>query len=129
MSIDVERYFRTHIAKPVSASSFVTRSGSNGPTSHHSSHTIQGDTDMPDAGGRDLAPVKTSRSYQVNDPGYAGGRRTVEHDELARGYEYGRTAVHVSESDANVTEFPTFKKFEIVGFIPNDKVRAMRLVE
>jgi ATP-dependent DNA helicase 2 subunit 2 len=122
MCIDVERYFKTKTAKPVSASSFVTRSGANGAASQQSSHTIEGDIDMPDAEGGPMASVRNARSYEINDPDGAGGRKTVEREELARGFEYGRTAVHVSESDENVTKFETVMKFEIVGFIPSNKV-------
>lgn len=120
MCIDVERYFRTKVAKPVSASSFVIRSGASGTASQQSSHTIQADKDMLDNGGGDMAPVRTARFYEINNPDGANGRQTVEYEELAKGYEYGRTAVHVSKSDEDVTVFETVKKFEIVGFIPSN---------
>jgi ATP-dependent DNA helicase 2 subunit 2 len=121
MYIDVERYFRTHIAKPVSAKSFIAKTPM---ASTQSSNTINGDIDMTDApaNGDDFTVVRSSRTYRVNDPSAPGGRRDIELEELARGYEYGRTTVHISESDENVTNFETTQSFSIIGFIPNDKV-------
>jgi ATP-dependent DNA helicase 2 subunit 2 len=121
MYIDVERYFRTHIAKPVSAKSFIAQTPM---ASTQSSNTINGDIDMTDApaNGDDFTAVRSSRTYRVNDPSAPGGRRDIELEELARGYEYGRTTVHISESDENVTNFETTQSFSIIGFIPNDKV-------
>jgi ATP-dependent DNA helicase 2 subunit 2 len=78
-------------------------------------------TDAP-ANGDDFTVVRSSRTYRVNDPSAPGGRRDIELEELARGYEYGRTTVHISESDENVTNFETTQSFSIIGFIPNDKV-------
>ena len=116
MYIDVERYFRTKSAKAPSASSFVTRT-----TGAQSSHTIFGDTEMLDVpAGGDLAAVRTSRTYQVNDPTAAGGKRDLEVQELEKGYEYGRTAVSISERDLSVTKLETKQSFSIIGFIPTE---------
>ncbi|KAF4629482.1 hypothetical protein G7Y89_g8662 [Cudoniella acicularis] len=118
--IDVKRYFRTKAAKPPSASSFVTRSTpTDGESSVQSSNTVQGDTEMQDA--PDLSLVKSAVTYKVNDVSAPGGRRDVERDDLAKGYAYGRTAVHISESDENVTKLETLESFTIIGFIPSDK--------
>jgi ATP-dependent DNA helicase 2 subunit 2 len=119
--IDVERYSKTKVAKPVSASSYVSQNGKSGET-QDSSGTIQGDSGMPDESGAGLAPVHNAKKYTIPDPEDPRGFKDVEFEELARGYEYGRTAVHITESEANITAFPTFKSFEIIGFIPNDKV-------
>jgi len=121
MYIDVKRYFCTKTAKPVSAKSFVPKTAA---ASTQSSNTLNGDIDMTDApaNGNDLSTVRSSRTYRVNDPIAPGGRRDVQQEELARGYEYGRTTVHISESDENVTNFDTIKSFSIIGFIPSDKV-------
>jgi ATP-dependent DNA helicase 2 subunit 2 len=51
-----------------------------------------------------------------------GEKRDLERDDLAKGYEYGRTAVHISESDENITKLETFAALEIIGFIQNDHV-------
>lgn len=124
MYIEVERYSKTKIAKPVSASTFVTRSNANGPSSQQSSHTLQGETLPTNGALSGLAPVRTLRNYQINDAGTAGGKKDIDHEELAKGYEYGRTAVPISASEENVTNFnaDSIPSFEIIGFIPNDNV-------
>jgi ATP-dependent DNA helicase 2 subunit 2 len=123
--IDVKRYSKITQAKPVSASSFVSRS-TTGTASAQSSHTLAGDIDMADAPSTvgDLAAVKNARSYSVktDQEGSVKGKMNVERDELAKGYEYGRTAVPISESEENVTKLETFAEFTIIGFIPCDKV-------
>jgi len=127
MSIDVERYFRTHKAVPVSASSFVIKSDlSNGEAS---ASTLDDDVTMSGISGPEggLAAVKTARTYKVNDESAPGGKRDVGRDELARGYEYGRTAVHIAESDENVTKLETIQSFTIIGFIPCEKVHCFPL--
>lgn len=124
--IDVIRFFKTKQRKPESASNFVSRS-TNGATTGQSSHTIEGDVDMENAPppGRDLAAIKQERKYIVQGVGndFYDGKKEVLRDELAKGYEYGRTAVPISESDENVTKLETFEDFTIIGFIPWDKVR------
>jgi ATP-dependent DNA helicase 2 subunit 2 len=116
MSIDVERWFRTKQAKPLSASNFVS---SIGDASLQPSITM----DFESGGTSDgLTAVKNARTYKVNDETAPGGKRDVEREELAKGYEYGRTAVHISESDENVTKLETVRSFTIIGFIPCDKV-------
>ncbi|KAL8652209.1 MAG: hypothetical protein Q9226_004366 [Calogaya cf. arnoldii] len=117
--IDVERYPRTMIRRPMGASRFVQRQNqADGST--QSTGTVVHDCDiaMPDADGNDLAGVKNSRTYQVVDEEAPGGKRDVDRDDLAKGYEYGRTAVHINETDENVTKLETQKKLEIIGFIP-----------
>jgi len=119
--IDVKRYFKTHQAKPVTASSFVTRSSvGNGEASGQSSHTIPGDTEMTDA--PDLSAVKNEITYQINDPSGPGGKRDLDREDLAKGYLYGSTAVPINISEENVTKLETSRNFEIIGFIHSDKV-------
>lgn len=121
LSIDVKRYFNIQVTKPVSAKSFVTKAPI---ASNPSSNTINGDIEMADASAteNDLTTVKSTRRYRVNDPNGPGGRRDIDREELARGYEYGSTVVHISESDENVANFETKQSFSIIGFIPSDKV-------
>ncbi len=129
LCIDVERYPRTSIARPVTASQFVHRSdlSSGQPSSMQSSATVSPDGDgieggqMP-ANPNGLTSVKNTRTYQVVDEDAPGGKRDVDREELAKGYEYGRTAVHISESDENVTKLETKAALEIIGFIPMAKV-------
>ncbi|MCJ1398141.1 ATP-dependent DNA helicase II subunit 2 [Xylographa trunciseda] len=123
-SIDVERFPRTMIRRPASASQYVHRADlSNGLASASSSATILPDVDGPEGGTsapnmNGLAAVRNARSYQVEDDTAPGGKRDVTRDELAKGYEYGRTAVHISESDESITNLDTKAALEIVGFIP-----------
>ncbi|KFX94772.1 hypothetical protein V490_04177 [Pseudogymnoascus sp. VKM F-3557] len=111
MCIDIERYFRTKVAKAPSASSYVVAEvgGDN-----------DGDVkmeDIPDA----LTSVKNARTYKIVDESAPGGKRDVDRDDLAQGYEYGRTAVAIAESDQNVTKLETVASFSIVGFIPAER--------
>lgn len=125
MSIDVERYFRTKQAKPVSASNFVVKSDM-ASDSIQSSNTM--DVEMSGMDGAGLTAVKNARTYKVNDESAPGGKRDVEREDLAKGYEYGQTAVHISESDENITKLETIKSFSIIGFVPNDKVSGRALL-
>ncbi len=131
MSIDVERYPRTMIAKAPSASAFVVRSDmANGESSAHSSATVVGDGDVRGgvSGANGLTAVKSARTYQVTDEEAPGGKRDVDRDDLAKGYEYGRTAVHISESDEIVTKLETEPQLSIIGFIPWVKVGIWHLI-
>ena len=124
LCIDVERYPRVMVRRPLSASQYVQRSDlSNGHASTQSSATIMPDADGADFGpgqpdGNNLTSVRNARTYQVLDEEAPGGKRDVSRDELAKGYEYGRTAVHISESDLNVTKLETQPGLEIIGFVP-----------
>ncbi|CAM1505423.1 Fc.00g110600.m01.CDS01 [Cosmosporella sp. VM-42] len=109
MSISIERYFKTHLARPLAASTVVVKSEQDAVT--------QGD----EMEGVEFSAVKQARSYKVNDPDAPGGKRDVEFESLAKGFEYGRTAVHISESEHNITKIETKKSFSIVGFIPQAK--------
>ena len=134
MCIDVERYPRTKIATAPTASQFVTRSdNANGETSVQSSVTLPADGGLADGssaagGGSNLTSVKSSRTYQVDDDQAPGGKRDVDRDDLAKGYEYGRTAVHISESDQNVTRLETQVGLELVGFVPREKVTQPQVI-
>ena len=127
MCIDVERYPRVMVKRPLTASSFAQKSDlSNGHASAQSSATVQPVIIGPDGSSSQsenpLASVHPSRTYQVVDESAAGGKRDVSRDDLAKGYEYGRTAVHISESDLNVTKLETQAGLEIIGFVPWAKV-------
>lgn len=116
ITIDVERYPCTMVAKPPSASSFVVRTDLGGVgVSTQSSNTVLGDEDHPMDG--QLSAVRNQRVYQVDNPDEPGEKMNVEPDDLERGFEYGRTAVHISESDANVVKLENDSSLQIVGFI------------
>ncbi len=118
MYIDVKRYTRTKVAKPVSATSFAVHI-----TSAESSNTISGDTEMPDApAGDDLVAIRRSVTYTVNDPSAAGGKKHLDITDMAKGYSYGRTAVPFSELEEGVTKLHAKQDFSIIGFIPNEGV-------
>jgi ATP-dependent DNA helicase 2 subunit 2 len=126
MSIDVERYFRTKVAKPPSASSYVVATDMSDYTGEIPDD-MNVDVDFGDAElktstqGDTLTSVKNARTYRVVDESAPGGKRDVDRDDLAHGYEYGRTAVPISESDQNVTKLDTVASFTIIGFIPAEK--------
>ena len=130
LCIDVERYPRVMVRRPLAASQYVQQADlSNDQVSTQSSATVLPDADGGDLGpthsdGHSLAPVRSARIYQIIDEEAPGGKREVNRDDLAKGYEYGRTAVHISESDLNVTKIETQAGFEIIGFIPWSTVSA-----
>ncbi|KAF1938533.1 SPOC domain-like protein [Clathrospora elynae] len=118
ITIDVERYPCTMIAKPPTASSFVVRSdlaGAPGPSAESSATVVAEDHPMTD-----LSAVRNQRVYQVDNQEEPGTKKNVEMDELERGYEYGRTAVHISESDMNVVKLETQQSLELVGFVKSE---------
>ena len=109
ITIDIERYPKVMIRKPPSASSYVHRDDNASQT--------QQSTDEGD-----LASVRNDYSYSVLDEEMEGGSKFVSREDLAKGYEYGRTAVHISQNDENVTKLETFQSYEILGFIPQENV-------
>ncbi|KAI0408761.1 Ku70/Ku80 N-terminal alpha/beta domain-containing protein [Xylaria palmicola] len=120
MSINVERYFKTHKATVPPASRVVIKTNSDGNPAT-ASEAADG-AEMQDVEPTpSFSAVKDARTYKVNDPVAPGGKRDVDRDELAKGYEYGRTAVHISESEFNITKIETTKTFSIVGFIHQEK--------
>lgn len=118
MCIDVERYFRTKVAKAPSASSYVV-------ATELAANANEEDVKMEDVQGAELTSVKNARTYKIADESAPGGKRDVEREDLAQGYEYGRTAVAIAESDQNVTKLETLASFSVVGFIPNEKVSSV----
>lgn len=124
LSIDVERFPRTMIAKPPSASAFVLRSDDGQPS--QSTGTVMGDGEKgggAQSNGNNLTNVRSAYSYTVKDEDAPGGKKDVARDDLAKGYEYGRTVVPISESDENITKLESEAAMEIVGFVPKDKVQ------
>ncbi|KAJ8110149.1 hypothetical protein OPT61_g6930 [Boeremia exigua] len=113
LTIDVERYPCTMLAKPPTASSFVVRTdlGAAGPSDQSSNGIVGEDHPMSD-----LAAVRHQRGYQIDDPDEPGTKKNVEMEELEKGYEYGRTAVHIAESDMTVVKLETTPALELIGF-------------
>ena len=127
MCIDVERYPRTMIRRPPSASQYIQRSDLISPQSSATMLSGDGDAAMAGLDMSGLTSVRNARSYQVKDPEAPGGKRDVDREELAKGYAYGSTAVPIAESEWNVTKLETQAGFEIIGFIPWNRVRIQCL--
>jgi ATP-dependent DNA helicase 2 subunit 2 len=125
LCIRVTRYSRVKIAKPPTASSYVVRQDmapSESEAEAAAAAAARNGEDVEMAVRDGLVSVKNARTYQVDDENAPGGKKDVDFDSLAKGYEYGRTTVHISESDWNVTELDTMQGLEIVGFVPKEKV-------
>lgn len=105
-TIDVQRYFKTQIRRAPTASAFVVKKESQQASQHDN-----------------LTAVHNLQKYIVLDEN--GEQQEVPREELAKGYEYGRTAVHISESDQNITQLETEAGYEILGFIPTENVRRL----
>ncbi len=71
-------------------------------------------------------PIRHLPTYQVDDPDAAGKKKDVKFEDLAKGYEYGRTAVFISELEFNITKLETTKHFSILGFVQSKQVRRSR---
>jgi ATP-dependent DNA helicase 2 subunit 2 len=115
LTIDVERYPCTMLAKAPTASSFAVRTdGSSAAGPNTQSPDIVMGEDQPMS---DLSAVRNQRLYQVENQEEPGTKKNVEMEDLERGYEYGRTAVHISESDMNVVKLETQQSLSIIGFV------------
>jgi ATP-dependent DNA helicase 2 subunit 2 len=122
MVINIERYPRVRVAPAPTASNFVVKADMGpGASSTQTSATAQNGDEEQGYNEDGLAAVKNARTYQVEDPSAPGGKKDVDREELAKGYEYGRTAVHISESDQNVVKMDTTLCMDIIGFIEKDK--------
>ncbi|KAL4906624.1 hypothetical protein BDW74DRAFT_150835 [Aspergillus multicolor] len=117
--IPVERYPRTMVAKPPTASQFVLRSSTEAGEEGQESATVVPESQPEEESS--LTSVRNLRTYQINDESAPGGKIDIERDELAKGYEYGRTAVHISETDENITRLETTAALELVGFIQSER--------
>ena len=123
LCIDVERYPRTMVRRPMTASQYAPKLEPKVGSAQSTATVVpDGDVDMLDANDGDLTNVKNKRIYQIIDERAKGGKREVDRDDLAKGYEYGRTAVHINETDENVTKLETKAVLDLVGFVPWDNV-------
>ena len=110
LTIDVERYFKVSIRRPPTASAFAMKTG----------QSQQG-------GG--LNAIHNEFNYSVIDKTRPGDKKQLNREDLAKGYEYGRTAVHISETDENITKLETEAGYEIMGFIPADNVERYMIID
>ncbi|KAF3910167.1 hypothetical protein ABW21_db0200433 [Orbilia brochopaga] len=99
LAIDIERYPRTMVAKPPSATSFAVSA----------EETTNNDS---------LQKIRSTRTYQVADETAPGKSMDIERDDMAKGYLYGRTIVPISAEDQEVVKFETSASLQIIGFIP-----------
>ncbi|KAK5047638.1 hypothetical protein LTR84_006303 [Exophiala bonariae] len=112
LTIDVERYFKTAVRRPPTATAFVVREGN------------------PEEEEEDgLGTVHTKYTYKIKDENGADGTREIAREDLSKGYEYGRTAVAISESESNITQLETFANYDIIGFIPAENVERYMLLD
>jgi len=118
MNLEVERYPRTMIAKPMSASSFVQKSkpeeeSGEGPSVGREIKEEEDDK---------MTYVKNERTYLIKDETEDGGKKEVNRDELEKGYLYGRAVVPISSTDESITTLETDASYEILGFVPRQGV-------
>jgi ATP-dependent DNA helicase 2 subunit 2 len=121
ISIDVERYPRVMVTRAISAKLTVSKTGFGGAMDLDVTQSTA--TVHDDGGENGVSAVKRSRAYTIGDPDAPTGKREVEKEDLERGFEYGRTAVHMGTSDENVVKLETNQGLQIVGFVNAQKVR------
>ena len=110
-AIDVERYPRTAVAKPPTASRYTVSSEDS------ASSAAEGGT-RP----KELQAVRHTVSYQYEADDEAGGKVELEKKDLEKGYKYGRTIVPMSKADEDIQVLETEQSMQIIGFIPADGV-------
>ncbi|KAL9111929.1 MAG: hypothetical protein Q9227_003779 [Pyrenula ochraceoflavens] len=123
ISIDVERYPKVMVLRAPTASSYVEVQSQD---SLGSADTVRPDDNKPQEEGQ-LANVRSNYIYEIPDGD--GQKKEVDRDQLAKGYEYGRTAVHIDETDENITKMETTSGLDIVGFISQDKYQRYMTVD
>ncbi|KAK5946936.1 ATP-dependent DNA helicase yku80 [Knufia obscura] len=116
ITIDIERYAKVMVRRPPAAHSYVVKDGA--PSQRQETE-----------GEDNIADVRVAYSYRIKDGEAPTGFRDIPRDELAKGYEYGRTAVHISESEENITKLETDMNYEILGFIPKENVERYMLLD
>lgn len=120
--IPVERYYRTYVARPPQASTYVLRSDAGGDGAESSTAAATEKQQHESEDRSSLTNVRNLRTYQVQDETAPGGKIDVDRENLAKGYAYGRTAVPISETDENITKLETFASLDFVGFVESQKV-------
>lgn len=121
MTIDIERYPRTMVAKTPSAINFALKS-ENCDASTRSPATMANGNDDQEPTKYDLSMIRNERQYHVIDDKALQGRREVNGEDLAKGYEYGQSVVHLNSSEESVIKFQSVPGLEIVGFVPQQNV-------
>lgn len=117
LAIDVERYPRTAVAKPVSCSRYYVTTESKEGEGEESAQTMP----LEDTSTKDIDTVKQQRTYEVRADNKEG-KMEIDKDATEKGYKYGRTVVPVSQTDEEVAILETEPNMDIIGFIPAEGV-------
>jgi ATP-dependent DNA helicase 2 subunit 2 len=118
MKIDVQQWPCVMQAKPQQEKQFAGKPEVYADGTAQSSVTMQESGPLQDG----LSVIKRTRAYQVDDEDAPGGKRDVDKEQLEKGFEYGRTAVHVNEDDMDSVKLETRSGLEVVGFALREKV-------
>ena len=119
MEIDVERYTKTRPNAPPQARRVFVK-----PDASIDSAPTQEEANDPQQEEGDGQLVHQTSVYSVKDDRARDGKRDINRDDLAKGFEYGRSVVHVEPSDESSLKFDTEAGLEIIGFVPRENVRA-----
>ena len=111
LTIDIERYLKTSVRRAPTASAYAVRVQSSSAASN------------------ELSAVHSEFSYIVKDESETSGVKHLKREDLAKGFEYGRTAVHISETDENITKLETETSYDILGFIPAENVERYMIID
>ena len=111
LTIDIERYLKISVRRAPTASAYAVKVQSSS------------------AANNDLSAVHSEFSYIVKDENETSGVKHLKREDLAKGYEYGRTAVHISETDENITKLETETSYDILGFIPAENVERYMIID
>lgn len=125
MRIDVERYPKTKVATAPTGSKFLLKIGQPDQPEQPAAE----DVEMEDATDENQGGyMHANRVYEIKDESKMDGKREVERNELAKGYTYGNTAVHIEDADQNITKLETSAGLDLVGFIPQANVSIATLL-
>lgn len=123
LSINVQRFYKTYQARAPTASAFaVAAKNEDEETATANRSTEAKQASKPH---QSLAPVKHSMAWSVQDQKAPEGKRDVEKEVCVTAYEYGRTAVPISQADENITKLETTIGLQLLGFLSNEKVTGM----
>ncbi|PSS03796.1 ATP-dependent DNA helicase II [Coniella lustricola] len=118
INMAVERWPVTKKCSAESATTVVLKSETNATqTTMTMDHDLEGQEDESR-----FNEVRSHRIYKINDPEAPGGKRDVDPENLARGYTYGSSAIHIAESEWSITKLETIKSFSIIGFVASEKM-------
>lgn len=123
MNIDIERYPRTAIAKPISASRFVQKTNSEVEGNGEGPSRSRAPKDEEDS--NTMTGVKNERTYRIKDEDDPEHTKEVVRDELEKGYMYGKAVVPISATDETITVLETEPSYEILGFVPRQGVSSI----